>query len=275
MAKGPKKHMKRLNAPRHWMLSKLGGIWAPRPSTGPHKLRESLPLSLVLRNRLKYSLTRRESIMIVMRRAVQVDGKVRTDLNYPAGFMDVVSIPKTDEHFRLLYDVKGRFVLHRITKQEAAYKLGRVAKVSRANKTSIGRNPFQTGQAGTIPFLVTHDGRTVRFADPVIKVNDTVKIDIESGKVIGHVKFDVGNLAMITKGANVGRVGIIINKEKHPGSFDIVHVRDRKGNEFATRLSNVFVIGEGNTPAISLPKGKGIKKSVLEESVEKSQGKKE
>lgn len=61
-------------------------VQAPRPSTGPHKLRECLPLSLVLRNRLRYSLTRRETLMIVMRRSVKVDGKVRTDLNYPAGF---------------------------------------------------------------------------------------------------------------------------------------------------------------------------------------------
>jgi len=27
MARGPKKHMKRLNAPKHWMLSKMDGIW--------------------------------------------------------------------------------------------------------------------------------------------------------------------------------------------------------------------------------------------------------
>ena len=44
MARGPKRHLKRLNAPRHWMLDKLGGVWAPRPSTGPHKLRECLPI---------------------------------------------------------------------------------------------------------------------------------------------------------------------------------------------------------------------------------------
>ena len=31
MARGPKKHMKRLNAPSHWMLNKLGGIFV-RPS---------------------------------------------------------------------------------------------------------------------------------------------------------------------------------------------------------------------------------------------------
>jgi len=119
MARGPKKHLKRLNAPKHWLLHKLGGIWAPRPSAGPHKLRECTPLSLILRNRLKYALTRREVIMIVMRRLVEVDGKIRTDINYPAGFMDVITIEKTDERFRLLYDVKGRFVLHRLSKEES------------------------------------------------------------------------------------------------------------------------------------------------------------
>ena len=51
-----------------------------------------------------------------MQRHVKVDGKVRTDSTYPAGFMDVVQIEKTDEHFRLVYDAKGRFVTHRITK---------------------------------------------------------------------------------------------------------------------------------------------------------------
>ena len=106
MARGPKKHLKRLNAPKHWMLDKLGGVWAPRPSTGPHKLRECLPLIILLRNRLKYALTGKEVKYILMQRLVKVDGKARTDSTYPAGFMDTVSIEKTGEHFRLLYDVR-------------------------------------------------------------------------------------------------------------------------------------------------------------------------
>lgn len=106
MARGPKKHMKRLNAPKHWMLDKLGGVWAPRPSTGPHKLRECLPLIILLRNRLKYALTGKEVKYILMQRLVKVDGKSRTDSTYPAGFMDTISIEKTGEHFRLLYDVR-------------------------------------------------------------------------------------------------------------------------------------------------------------------------
>jgi len=257
--------MKRLNAPKHWMLDKLGGTWAPRPSTGPHKLRECLPLSLVLRNRLRYALTRREIVMIVMRRTVQVDGKVRTDINYPAGFMDVISIPKTNENFRLLFDTKGRFVLHRITPEEASYKLCRITQFSKAKKASIGRNPFHTGQAGTVPFAVTHDGRTIRFADPAFNVNDTIKVDLKTGRPVGHIKFDVGQLVMLTRGANIGRVGTIVSVEHHPGSFDIVHVKDRRGQVFATRLQNVFVIGDASKPAVSLPKAKGVKLTVIEE----------
>lgn len=74
------------------MLDKLGGVFAPRPSTGPHKLRESLPLVIFLRNRLKYALTNCEVKKIVMQRLIKVDGKIRTDPNYPAGFMGKLSL---------------------------------------------------------------------------------------------------------------------------------------------------------------------------------------
>src|SRR5262245_41656400 len=110
------------------MLDKLSGTFAPRPSSGPHKLRESLPLIILLRNRLKYALNKREVTSIVMQRTIKVDGKIRTDSNYPTGFMgnfqqkfilDVISIERTGEHFRIFYDVKGRFAIHRISQEEA------------------------------------------------------------------------------------------------------------------------------------------------------------
>ena len=69
------------------MLDKLSGVFAPRPSSGPHKLRESLPLILFIRNRLKYALSYDEAKKIVMQRLIKVDGKVRTDMTYPAGYM--------------------------------------------------------------------------------------------------------------------------------------------------------------------------------------------
>merc|ERR1711955_149277 len=140
---GPRKHMKRVAAPTHWMLDKLGGCYAPRPSSGPHKLHECLPLALFLRNRLKYALTYTEVKKILAQRLVKVDGRVRTDHTYPAGFMDVIEMEKSGENFRLIYDVKGRYKVHRISKEEAAYKLCIVKKVS-------------VGPKG-IPYLTTSD----------------------------------------------------------------------------------------------------------------------
>merc|ERR1712090_120177 len=97
-----------------------------------------------------------------------------------------------------IYDVKGRFIVHRITAAEAKYKLCRVREVKTGPKN--------------VPFLYTSDGRTIRFPDPAVRVHDSVQVDIATGKI-----------CMITGGANSGRVGTIMSRERHQGSFDIVH----------------------------------------------------
>merc|ERR1712146_243729 len=85
----------------------------------------------------------------------------------------------------------------------------------------------------------------------------------DTGKISDFLKFETGNLAMVQGGKNTGRVGVIVSRERHQGSFDIVHLKDSAGHTFATRLGNVFVIGKGNRPYASLPKRKGIKLSIL------------
>ncbi|KAL3072055.1 hypothetical protein niasHS_015446 [Heterodera schachtii] len=194
---------------------------------------------------------------------------------------------KASETFRLLYDVKGRFVIHRIQSREGQYKLCKVKKQAVGDKQ--------------VPYIVTHDARTIRYPDPHIKADDTVVIDIGTGKVTDYVKFDAGNICMITGGHNIGRVGITLlaihslpgpahkaddtvvidigtgkvtdyvkfdagnicmitgghnigrvgivgHRERHLGSFDIVHIKDSAGHSFATRITNVFIIGKGTTP---------------------------
>merc|ERR1712166_1445289 len=250
MARGPKK---RLNAPKHWMLDKLSGVWAPRPSTGPHKLRECLPLILILRNRLKYALTAREVQMILMNKLVKVDGKVRLNPKYPAGFMDVITINRTDQYFRLLYDVKGRFTLVKIKKEQSNFKLCKVVK------TALGR--------GGIPYVVTHDGRTLRFPNPEIKVGDSIKLDLnnETKKpIMEFYKFDIDVLVMVVQGRNRGRVGNIRKIERHLGAYNLAHIVDARGHIFATRENNVFVIGR-NKPEVILSSDEGVKLNILEQ----------
>ena len=44
-----------------------------------------------------------------------------------------------------------------------------------------------------VPSIVTSDGRTIRYPDPLIKINDTVKVNIATGKIEEFIKFDSGN----------------------------------------------------------------------------------
>lgn len=208
---------------------------------------------ILLRDRLKYALTYKEVMMILKQRQVLIDGRARTDVTFPTGFMDVVSIPKTNENFRLLYDTKGRYVPVKVSDEEAKFKLGQVVKA-------------QAGPGG-IPYIVTHDGKTMRYPNPDAKVLDSVKIDLATNRPTGLIKFEIGCQVYIRGGKNTGRIGILTARDRHPGMFDIVHVKDKSGAEFATRLKNVFVIGEGGKAKaqVTLPKGAGVKLSIAQE----------
>merc|ERR1712232_483409 len=157
-----------------------------------------------------------------------------------AGFMDIVELDKCGDRFRLLFDVKGRFVLHRVSKEEGSFKLCKVLK------TFISKNK--------IPVAVTHDGRTIRYPDPDVKANDSIKVNIATGKMSDIYSMEIGAMVMITKGRNAGRIGQLMHVEKHEGSFNIATIKDTKGHSFSTRMENVFVIGSGNHPQVTLPK---------------------
>ena len=235
MTQGPKK---RVATPKHWMLDKVTGVFAPPPSTCPHKLRECLLLTISLRNGLKYAPTGDE-VKICMQHSIKMDGKVHTNITYPAGFMYVISIDKTGENFCLIYDTNGHFAVHCITPEEAKYKLYKVRKIF-------------VGTKG-IPHLVTHDACTIGKPDPLLKVNDTIQIDLETGKITDFIKFDTGDMCMVTGGANLGRIGMITNRERYPGSFDVVHVKDANGNSFANSSQTSSLLAKATNHGSLLP----------------------
>lgn len=183
------------------MVNKMGGTYTFRPSQGPHKRRDSLPLSLILRDKLKLAFNGTDCYKILRQKEglLRVDNKIRREPKYPVGFLDVVEIPKCGYAFRIMYDEKGRFKLIDVDvdKNEQNYKICRV------NKKSVGLNK--------IPYLVTHDGRTLRFIDENVGVHDSVKLNLTNGEVEEHFKMNIGNLAMISHGNNRGRIGIVNN----------------------------------------------------------------
>ncbi|KAK1350859.1 ribosomal protein S4 [Hamiltosporidium tvaerminnensis] len=234
------------------MLDKLGGTFAPRPSTGPHSLKECIPLCLLLTKKLQYAENSKEISIILNDKQIKINGRVRTDKKFPVGFMDVLEILKTKESFRLLYNTNKKFLLHRITDEENNIKLCKVV-----NKATL---------SGDIPHIYTDDGSTFRYVDPSIKVGDTIKLDLSSRKVIDFISFGIGKTAFITKGKNLGCVGTIFQIDEKEGICDTIHLKDSAGRTFLTQKSNVFVIGDENNVLISLPEEKGVKISEYEKS---------
>ena len=150
-----------------------------------------------------------------------------------------------------MYDVKGRFVLQKVSQEASEYKLLKVVKVYTATNN--------------VPCCSTHDGRTLRFPDPLIKSGDTVKFNLKTNTIMDFIKFKTGVSVMVTGGANTGRVGKVMDVERHPGSFDIVHVKDANNNTFATRIGNLFTVGRSDQAEIELPKAKGVRVPLIQE----------
>ena len=182
---------------------------------------------------------------------IKIDNRIRKDVNFPCGIMDVITIEKTGEFFRILLDVKGRFVAHKIGAEEAKYKLCKITK------KAMGKNK--------IPYVVTNDGRTIRYPHPEIQIDDTVKVSLETNTIEKWYKVKKGNVAIITAGYNKGRVGIINEIIRHDAAFNIIRLVDGYNHEFATRSLNVMVVGEGADPAITLYKDKGLRRDLIEE----------
>jgi len=168
-----------------------------------------------------------------------------------------------------MFDVKGHFTTH------ASPQWRFFINSSRSVKLLWVPRAFPT-------LYIAHDGWTIHYPDPAIRVNDTVKFDLEQGKIVDCVRFDTGNLVKITGGHTMGRAGALTHREKHVGGFDIIHVKGTLDHTFATRyailwealsvlipiicsITNIFIIGEGNKLWISLPWGMGIKLTISEE----------
>ena len=124
-----------------------------------------------------------------------------------------------------------------------------------------------------IPYVVSHDARTIRFPHPNIKEGDSIKYDLEKNQIVSWISNEPGHLAYVTGGNNIGRVGSLLHIERHQGSFDIAHLRDANGKTFATRSGNIFIIGNKKSE-ITLPASEGLYLNILEEKAKREESRK-
>lgn len=235
--KGGKKHVKRLASPRRIKIKRKESVWLVKSRAGPHPSRDAAPLLVLIRDYLGYAKNAKEAEKILKSKEVMVDGKIRTDPKFPVGFMDVLSIPKINEDYRVVLDSLGRLDLKKLKKEEATFKLCKIKE-----KKKIRKGVIQ---------LSLHDGRNQLVKEGVYKRGDVLKISLPDQKILDHFELKKGNLVYITGGKHAGETGKIA--EVQPGSITrkvLVTIKKEEG-EVTTPFENVFVIGK-EKPALEL-----------------------
>jgi small subunit ribosomal protein S4e len=200
--KGKTARLKRKPAPAFWPIHRKELPWIVKPSSGSHSLQKCLPLTLVLRDMLGVAQTRKECQFILSQGKVFVDGKVRKRDESPVGLMDVISMPDANRYYRVMPSHKG-LVVAPISKEESNFKLLRVE-----NKVTVS-NGIQ---------LSLHDGTNLllKVADPKNPVEvkyetfDILKVTYPEKQIVEAIKTKEGNLAILTGGKNIGKMGKIV-----------------------------------------------------------------
>jgi len=224
------RHEKRVAAPTSWPITRKTHHWVVGANAGPHSMETGIPLLVVVRDLLKIANNSKEAKRIINEGNIYVDGVARQDYKYIVGLFDIVSIPTTNEYYRVLFDTQNRFKLY---KEDAnARKLCRIN-----NKTVVKKGAVQ---------LNLHDGTNI-LASNDYKTFDSVLLG-ENRKIVKHIAYKPGNLAMVVGGEHSGEIGKIkqIRKVRGSGTNMVVLSNER---EFETIENYVFVIGE-TTPEI-------------------------
>lgn len=235
--KSGSRHNKRVALPKSRHLSRKTYTWAIRPTPGPHKKESVLPLGEILREKMGVATNRKEAKLVLNAQKILVDGVVRSELKFPVGLFDVVSLLDEKKHFRVVFDRKGRLQLAKVAENEKNQKVSKVTA-----KKMVGKDKVQ---------LTTQDGRTFLEKPGFASVGDSLVIELgETAKIKSVLKLEKGHIAYVSSGVHVGIVAQI--KELAKGTMQkpaLATLTDDK-EEFQTITKNLVIVGK-DKPAIT------------------------
>jgi small subunit ribosomal protein S4e len=227
-------HQKRLSIPKSWKAGKKGYKWVSTTRPGPHSQARSLPLGIIIRDILKLVDNSREGKRVLSEGKVLVDGIPRKDLRFPVGLFDVISLPLSNESYRMLQDEKGRLTLYKLNEAN----VNKLCRIN--NKTTLKGGKVQ---------LNLNDGTNILGSNEY-GTKDSLILSVPDKQVVKHLEFKVGNLAMVVGGLHSGEIGKIKEiREVKSSRHNTVTI---SGDiDFETIEDYVFVIGE-DKPEIRL-----------------------
>ena len=239
MAKmGSRKHLKRYKAPKSWPIHPKEDTWTVKPAPGTHAIEDSLPLLVIIRDILGLADNSREAKRLINTGNVLIDGRAKKDYKFPVGFMDILSIPKTGENYRILLDTKGRLTLHPISAEDAEYKLAKIV-----NKSTVKGGKTQ---------LNLHDSKNVIVEEDEYSGYDVVCLSVPEQEIKENFTFEEGVVVLVTGGKHTGELGkiqeVIVDQSSKANT---VIIEKANKDTFLTLKDYAFVIGK-DEPAIDL-----------------------
>ena len=230
------KHLKRLNSPKVLKIHKKEKKWTIKTSPGPHPIKQSISLGILLRDYFNLCDNYKEAKRIISNGDVLVDGVQRKNHKFSCGLMDVISIPKMKKDFRILFNQKGKLIPIPIKSKDSTWKLCRIE-----NKKIVKGGLIQ---------LNLHDGKNKIVKKKEYKKGDVLKISFKDQKIDEVYSFDKGNISMIIGGKHIGQKANIQDIEIIKSSKP--NISKMKGtSEFTTIQDYVFPIGK-NKPIIDI-----------------------
>ncbi len=223
------KALKRLLAPEFWKVPKKVKKWVVSPRAGPHPKFYCIPLQILVRDILKLVETGKEARTIIKKGEILVDTKPRKDHAYPVGLFDVISMPRTKQNYRVVPDVKG-LALVEIPEKEADKKICKIE-----NKTILKKGKLQ---------LNLHDGKNLLTDNKDYKTGDSILIELTSLKILQHLALEKGNIGIVSEGANVGRIGKIVDIVPGKMKEDVKVVCEIEGKTQEILKERFVVIGK-------------------------------
>ena len=192
---------------------------------------------LVMRDILKLANSSREAKKILHDGNILVDGVVRRDYKFPVGVFDVITLPKIDSSYRVFTDEKQRLSLTKISDSEV--KLCRID-----DKTIVKGGNTQ---------LNLHDGSNIISDEYSYRTFDSVILSLPDRKVVKHLIYKPGSLALIIGGAHSGELGTIKEIRKTRSAMPNM-ISLHSSYDFETIEDYVYVIGK-TKPEIETPGG--------------------
>lgn len=218
--------MKRISSPKWWKIERKTHKFVTTVR-GPHS--EALPLQVLVRDVLGFADTGKEAKQVITSGKVLVDGKIRKDVKFGVGAMDVIEMPLLKKAWRAV--PKNGLTFVEIDEKEAKQKIVKII-----GKTNVRGGKMQ---------INLNDGNNI-LTDKKYSTKDSLLIEADSHKILDHIEFKEGNLAFVVKGKNDGKMAKIKEIDK---ANSRVWLGDKE--RFEVPIANIMMVGK-DKPVLKL-----------------------